>query len=59
MSKPIQKQMAVSVIFDVVKIEVHCKDNYEAQVLYDDVVERMQAGEGITLSVMPGTVKAE
>ena len=45
------KKLAVSVLFVVVKIEVICGDDYEAQVLYDDLIERLQAGEGISLSV--------
>ena len=47
----LNKKLAVSVLFDVVKIEVICGDDYEAQVLYDDLIERLQAGEGISLSV--------
>jgi hypothetical protein len=38
-------------MFDIVKIEVICGDNYEAQVLYDDICDRMKAGEGITLAL--------
>jgi hypothetical protein len=45
------KKVAVSVVFDIVKIEVICGDDYEAQVLYDDICDRMKAGEGITLAL--------
>jgi hypothetical protein len=45
------KKLALSVLFDTVAIEIICGDDYEAQVLYDDLVERMQKGEGITVSV--------
>jgi hypothetical protein len=45
------RQLAVSVRFDTVSIDVMCGDDYEAQVLFDDLTERLQKGEGITLSV--------
>lgn len=47
----VSRKLAVSVLFDTVSIEVICGDDYEAQVLYDDLIERLQAGENITLSV--------
>jgi hypothetical protein len=47
------RKLAVSISFDVVRIDVICGDNYEAQVLYDDIIERMKSGEGITLRVPP------
>lgn len=49
----IKKQMEIAVLFDVVEIKIHCGDDYEAQVMYDDIVERMQSGQGITLGVLP------
>lgn len=45
------RKVAVSAMFDTVTIEIICGDDYEAAVLYDDVVERLTAGEGITLTV--------
>jgi hypothetical protein len=45
------KKIAVSVLFDVVTVEIICGDAYEAQVLFDDLIQRLQSGEGITLSV--------
>lgn len=51
MSDTVGRKVAVSVLFDIVKIEVICGDFYEAQVLYDDLIERLQAGEGISLSL--------
>lgn len=45
------KKIAVSVLWDTVKVEIICGDDYEAQVLYDDLTDRLQKGEGITLSV--------
>ncbi len=45
------RKMAISVLFDVVSVEIICGDDYEAQVLYDDITERLQKGDGISLSV--------
>jgi len=47
------KKIAISVMFDIVKIEIAVGDDYEAQVLYDDLIERMQSGEGISLGMLP------
>jgi hypothetical protein len=44
------KKLAITVCVDTVSIQVICGDEYEAQVLYDDLTERLQSGEGITLS---------
>jgi hypothetical protein len=44
------KKLAIGVFVDVVKIEIVCGSEYEAQVLYEDLTERMQSGEAITLS---------
>lgn len=46
------KKMAVSVLFDTVTVEIICGDDYLAQVLYDDIVERMQSGQGISLGLV-------
>lgn len=53
------RKLAVSVLFDTVSIEVICGDEYEAQVLYDDIIERMQSGEGISLGVVPKPEEAK
>lgn len=51
-TKPVVSQkIAVSVQMDTVHIELICGDLYAAQVLYDDLIDRLRAGEGITLSV--------
>ena len=47
----VSKKIAVSIKFDIVSIELICGDDYLANVLYDDLVERLQSGQGITLSV--------
>jgi hypothetical protein len=50
------KKTAISVMFDVVTIEIHCGgDEYLARVLYDDLIERMRSGEGISLGLKPKT----
>ena len=51
-------KIAVSVIFDVVHIELICGDQYVAQVLLDDLVDRLKSGEGITLSLEQKPAKA-
>ena len=51
-AEKVGKKIAVSVMFDTVKLEVICGDDYEAQVLYDDLIERLRSGEGISLSVL-------
>lgn len=56
MSRPpdlVAKKVAIGVLFDTVTIELICGDDYAAQVLYCDIVERMQSGQGITLSAQP------
>ena len=54
------QKIAVSVVFDTVKIEIICGDDYAAQVLYDDLVDRLQNGQGIKLAVgvRPGSIDA-
>lgn len=47
----VSKKIGVSVKFDTVSIELVCGDAYLANVLYDDILERLKSGQGITLSV--------
>jgi hypothetical protein len=49
----------VEVIFDVVSIKIHCGDDYTAQVVYDDLIERMQSGEGFLLKMEPSRAKSD
>jgi hypothetical protein len=42
-------QLAVSVKANVVTLEVILRDAYEAQVYFDDVIGRLQSGDGISL----------
>lgn len=46
-----QEKIAISVMLNTVKIEFTCSDAYEAQVLFDDMVERFRRGE--TISIEP------
>jgi hypothetical protein len=47
----IGRKTAISIKFDVVSIEVICGDEYAAQVLYDDLTERCQKGDGFELRI--------
>ena len=44
------RKVTLSVLLDIVRIEIRCSDNYEAQVLYDDLMERMKSGEEFAIS---------
>jgi hypothetical protein len=45
------KKIQLSVAFDVVSISVHCADEYTAQVLFDDMVERCNKDGGISIQI--------
>ncbi len=51
---PVGKKVAVSVLFDTVTVAIICGDDYLAQVLYDDLIDRLRSGQGITLSLDQG-----
>lgn len=51
MPDKVGRKVAVSVRFDTVSIEVICGGDYEAQVLYDDLIDRLRNGEGFTISL--------
>jgi hypothetical protein len=44
------KKIQLSVQFDVVSVSIHCADEYTAQVLFDDMVERCNDG-GISIQI--------
>jgi hypothetical protein len=44
-----QDKIAVTVLFNTVKIEISCASNYEARVLFDDLVARFEAGEEVSI----------
>lgn len=48
----VPRKVAVDVLGDTVKLHIICGDDYEAQVLYDDIVERLRAGESISLNLV-------
>ena len=47
------KKVLISVMFDVVSIQISCDDEYMAQVLYDDLVDRMKSGDGVAIRCKP------
>lgn len=49
----IARQVVIGVMFDTVTIELHCGDEYAAQVLHDDLCQRIASGEGISLRATP------
>jgi len=38
---------------DVVTVSIHCGDAYQAQVVYDDLKDKMDSGDGIALHCKP------
>lgn len=42
-------KLEVDVLFDTVSIKISCGDDYAAQVVFDDIVDRLRRGEGLTL----------
>lgn len=53
------KKVVVSVMFDTVSIQIICGDGYDAQVLYEDISDRLRDGEGVTLSLPQKSVIIE
>jgi hypothetical protein len=45
-------QLAVTLEANVVGLELIFRDNYEAAVWHDDMVERLQSGGGLRLSLV-------
>lgn len=50
-------QCAIDIQGNKVIIEVVCRDVYEAEVLFDDLTERMRSGDGISLGILPKNKK--
>ena len=44
----------LTVMLDTVKIIIKCASDYEARVLFDDLVERLESGQEI--SIKPGVL---
>jgi hypothetical protein len=53
------KKLAISIMFNTVSVEIICDDSYEAEVLYDDLIERAKLGEGFSLSVLAKPVQPD
>jgi len=49
----LNKTVEISVLADVVTVSIHCGDAYQAQVLYDDMKDKMDSGDGIALTCKP------
>jgi hypothetical protein len=47
------RKLAVSIRFDTVTIDIICGNEYLAQVFYEDITERLQAGQAIELGIGP------
>jgi hypothetical protein len=45
----ITKKLAISVMMGTVSLELICDDAYEANVLFDDIIDRLRANEGLEL----------
>ena len=45
------KKLAISVLFDTVKLEIICGDDYEALVLYEDLLERLRSGQNVSIGL--------
>lgn len=48
-----KQKIEVNVLFDTVRIAIVCDDPYTAQVLFDDLVQRLKAGESIAFTGNP------
>ena len=44
-------QCAIQIEDDAVAIIIRAKSKYEAEVLYDDLIERMKSGEGVSVAL--------
>lgn len=53
------KKINISVLFNTVRIEIACGDDYEAQVLFDDVADTLKAGGKIELTTNECAVSGE
>lgn len=53
------KHINVSVLFDTVQIEIACGDDYEAQVLFDDVADTLKRNGSVTIACTDGKVTHE
>lgn len=52
------KKMDVGVLFDSVTITIRCSDDYEAQVVFDHIVDTIKAGGKIEIGGQVATVNS-
>ena len=52
-----QPKLSISVMFDVVRLDIVCSSDYAAQVLFDDFSERLAAGQVIGIEAPNGIDK--
>ena len=45
------KKFVIEVIFSTVSVKIICGDSYEAQVLFDDLYDRLKSGESLTIKM--------
>jgi hypothetical protein len=45
-------RVSISVVFDAVKIQIECGDAYQARVMHDDLVDRLSAGENVSIHLL-------
>lgn len=43
-------KVELRVLFDVVTINLHCASNYEAQVLFEDILDRVKDGQPLIIA---------
>jgi hypothetical protein len=44
-------KIQLSVLFNTVRIELVCAGDYDAQVLFDDLIERLKSGERLSINL--------
>lgn len=50
------KHVEMQVMFDMVRIEIFCSGDYEAQVLFDDIADTIKAGGTFEMRIDQVTV---
>jgi hypothetical protein len=48
-----QDNINVVTVLNVVRIDISCRGVYEAQVLFEDIVARFEAGETLSIEPLP------
>ncbi|ANW00651.1 hypothetical protein [Bradyrhizobium icense] len=56
----VAKRVVIEVAFDMVTIQLHCGDEYAAQVLHEDICDRLRSGKPVSLSMaLPSQRRAD